>query len=69
MSKMKTHKGAMKRLRITGKKKVKFNKNGKRHLNSSFSGRRIRDLRRAGVAEKTEVRRLERLLHMRLTPA
>ena len=45
MPKMKTHKGAKKRFRITGTGKLKRRQAGKKHLNSPKSGKRKRHLR------------------------
>lgn len=45
MPKMKTHKGAKKRFRITGTGKLKRKQAGKKHLNSSKTGKRKRHLR------------------------
>lgn len=45
MPKMKTHKGAKKRFRITAKGKLKRKQAGKKHLNSPKSGKRKRHLR------------------------
>lgn len=69
MPKLKTHKALLKRVRITGKKKIKFPERGRSHLNSGLSGVKSRQLRgRKKTAKKSDARRLERLLHMRLTP-
>ena len=70
MPKFKSHKGLLKRIRITGKKKVKFPQHGKRHLNSGFTGAQVRKLRgRRKCAKGADMRRLEGMLHMRLTPS
>jgi large subunit ribosomal protein L35 len=45
MPKMKTHKGARKRFRITATGKLKRSQAGKKHLNSHKSGKRKRHLR------------------------
>jgi len=45
MPKMKTHKGSKKRFRVSATGKLKRKQAGKRHLNSSKSGRRKRHLR------------------------
>ena len=69
MPKLKTHKALLKRVRVTGKKKIKFPERGRSHLNSGLSGVKRRQLRgRSKVACKRDVRRFERMLHMRLTP-
>lgn len=50
-AKMKTHKGAKKRFKVTAKGKVLFAKKGRRHLLTSKSAKRKRGLRATGVAE------------------
>ncbi|MGC8624904.1 MAG: 50S ribosomal protein L35 [Phycisphaerae bacterium] len=45
MAKHKTHKGMMKRVKITATGKIKFHKHNKGHLQSSKSGNRRRRLR------------------------
>lgn len=51
MPKLKTHKAAKKRFRITGTGKVLRKQAGKRHLQSHKSGRRKRRLRNTLVVE------------------
>lgn len=69
MPKMKSRKGLLKRIKITGTGKVKFKRPGKSHLNSHMTGASIRAKRRDGVAKKGDIRKLERILHRRLKPA
>jgi large subunit ribosomal protein L35 len=45
MPKMKTHKGAKKRFRITASGRLKRSQAGKKHLNSHKTGKRKRQLR------------------------
>jgi large subunit ribosomal protein L35 len=45
MPKMKTHKGARKRFRVTASGKLKRSQAGKKHLNSHKTGKRKRQLR------------------------
>jgi large subunit ribosomal protein L35 len=45
MTKMKTHKGLRKRIRVSARGKVRFKKPGAGHLMSGKSGRRCRHLR------------------------
>ena len=45
-TKMKTHKGLKKRVKVTATGKIKFNKHNKGHLLSNKSGNRRRRLRR-----------------------
>jgi large subunit ribosomal protein L35 len=56
MPKMKTHKGARKRFTITGTGKLARKQAGKKHLNSSKTGKRKRHLR----APVVDARRLSR---------
>jgi large subunit ribosomal protein L35 len=46
MPKMKTHKGAKKRFRITASGKLKRSQAGKKHLNGPKTGKRKRQLRK-----------------------
>ena len=48
-SKMKTHKGMRKRVKVTARGKVKYAKRGARHLQSSKSSKRKSHLKRPGV--------------------
>ena len=50
MPKMKPHKGLKKRVRLTGKGKIKRRKAFAGHLMSGKSGKRCRNLRRGGTA-------------------
>jgi len=45
MPKLKTHKGARARVKVTGTGKLKANKAGKRHLNIKLSGKKVRQRR------------------------
>lgn len=69
MPKLKSHKGLLKRVKVTGTGKVKFHKRGKRHRNSHMSGDTIRGLNRPGMMCKADVRALEKVLHRRLKGA
>jgi large subunit ribosomal protein L35 len=46
MPKMKTHKGAKKRFRVTANGKLKRSQAGKKHLNGPKTGKRKRHLRK-----------------------
>lgn len=63
MSKLKSHKGLLKRVKVTAKGKVKFRRVGKSHLNSWMSGNKTRELRGTRLAKSGDVKRLERMLH------
>ena len=63
MPKLKSHKGLLKRVKITAKGKVKWSKPFKGHLNSHMSGDKLRKLRGKALATKGDVKRLSRMLH------
>ena len=48
-NKQKTNKSVKKRIKVTGTGKLKYAKVGRRHLNAHMTGKRKRQLRRAGV--------------------
>ena len=54
MPKMKTHKGAKKRFRVTASGKLKRRQAGKKHLLSHKTGKRKRQLRRP-ITETTQI--------------
>jgi len=58
MPKMKTHKGILKRVRITARGKVRFKRPNSNHLMSGKSGNRCRWVRRPGILGKQLARRL-----------
>jgi len=62
MPKMKTHKGVAKRVRVTANGKVLFSRPGRRHLLSSKSAKRRRQLRRSKVASPPDAARFKKLL-------
>ena len=62
MPKLKTHKGARARVKITGRGKVKAMRSGKRHLNFKKSGKRIRQGRTDLLIAKQEAERIKALL-------
>ena len=68
-NRMKGHKGLAKRATITGRKKVKFAKPGKNHINSHMDGTTLRNKRRMIVVKKGDRKLLEKMLHHRITPA
>ena len=68
-NRMKGHKGLAKRMKLTGRKKVKFARPGKNHINSHMDGRTLRDKRNKLVVKKGDRRLLEKLLHIRITPS
>lgn len=62
MPKLKTNKSAKKRFRITGTGKVKRTRAGKSHLMVTFSGSRVRKLRKAKLVSKSEEKVIRRML-------
>ncbi len=62
MPKLKTNKGAAKRLRVTKSGKLKRFSPGKRHLNRKKSSKRLRHLRKSKLVSKSVERRMRRLL-------
>lgn len=65
MPKIKTHRGAAKRMRFTGTGKVRRMKAGKTHKLEVKSTKRKRGLRTATVASKQDTERARRLLPYR----
>ena len=64
MPKMKTHKGAAKRIKVTGSGKLRREQAGKRHLNEKLSSKRRRKLSGSTDVAKADVKRAKRLLGM-----
>jgi large subunit ribosomal protein L35 len=62
MPKMKTHKGAQKRMRVTKNGKVLFHRAGKRHLLSGKSAKRRRRLRKSTTVNDAFLRKIRLLL-------
>jgi len=69
MPKQKSHKASLKRVRITGRGKVKYNKAFSGHLMSHKSGDRRRRLRKHSLVKRGDIKRLARLLHRPLQSA
>ena len=61
--KSKTKKALFKRVKITGKGKVKYRRPGKSHLQSGKSADRRRGLRRSEIMRKTDAKRFLALMH------
>lgn len=66
MPKTKTHKGLLKRIRITKTGKVRHAKAGFKHLRSHKSSKRLRRLRRGAFVHSSDTKRLGKLLFRRL---
>lgn len=62
MPKMKTHRGAAKRFKVTGSGKIKKNNAYKSHLLESKTSKRKRNLRKAEVISAGDTRRVKRML-------
>ena len=62
MPKMKTHRGAAKRLKVTGTGKIMKHNAYKSHLLESKSPKRKRSLRKAEVINHGDTRRARRML-------
>jgi large subunit ribosomal protein L35 len=62
MPKMKTHRGAAKRFKVTGTGKVLRHKGFKSHLLTGKPAKRTRSLRQAAVVAKTDQRNIKTLL-------
>jgi len=61
--KMKTHKGAKKRFKLTGRGKIKRGKAGRSHILTKKTSKRKRTMRRAGqIATPGDQKRIKRLL-------
>lgn len=64
--KAKPHKGLLKRIRITKTGKIRHRSANFKHLRSSKSGKRLRQLRKNPFLSSPDAKRLERLLFRRL---
>ena len=62
MPKLKTNKGAAKRLRITKSRQLKRGSPGRRHLLRKKDAKRRRQLRKRKLISRTQLRRMRRLL-------
>lgn len=58
MPKMKTHKGILKRCRISARGKIIYKRPNSNHLMSAKSGKRCRRIRRVGVLDNAFCRRI-----------
>ena len=62
MPKLKTNKGAAKRLKLTKKGRIKRHSPGRRHMMKSKDAKRRRHLRKSKLVAAPEERRMRRLL-------
>lgn len=63
MPKMKTNKGAAKRLKKTGSGKLKRGKQNRRHILTKKTPKRKRQLRKDALVSKSDEKRMKRLLN------
>lgn len=61
----KPHKGALKRVRVTSKGKIKRRRAGMSHLMSGISPKRRRKGRSAAICTKSEERRFQTMIGLR----
>jgi large subunit ribosomal protein L35 len=66
MSKNKTHKGLLKRIRFTKTGLVRHRMAGHKHLRSGKGGKRLRQMRKDPYMATADTKRLEKLLFRRL---
>lgn len=62
MPKMKTHRGAAKRIKVTGTGKWRRHKAFTSHILTKKSPKRKRNLRKAGLISKGDMKRVKQLL-------
>jgi large subunit ribosomal protein L35 len=62
MPKMKTRRSAAKRFRVTPTGKVKYKKQGLRHILTKKSRKRKRNLRKAAILSPEEAKRAKKLI-------
>jgi large subunit ribosomal protein L35 len=66
MSKNKSHKGLLKRIRVTKTGKVRHRMAGHKHLRSGKGGQRLMQMRKDPYMASADTKRLEKLLYRRL---
>jgi large subunit ribosomal protein L35 len=62
MPKLKTHKGAQKRFKLTGKKKIIYSKAFKNHILTKKSAKRKRNLSKPGEISPADRNRIKSML-------
>ena len=62
MPKMKTRKSAAKRYRLTASGKVRYKKQGLRHILTKKNSKRKRNLRKMGILSPAETKKVKQLL-------
>jgi len=61
-NKMKSHRGACKRMKLTGSGKIKRNKAYKSHILTKKTTKRKRNLRKATMTDATNVKNMKKIL-------
>ena len=69
MPKQKSHKGLLKRVKVSARGKVKFKKPFKGHLMSTKNGKKLRQLRGSDYIKRGDIKRIEAMLHRPLKAA
>ena len=67
MPKVKSHKGLLKRVKITARGRVKFKRSCGSHLNSHMTGQKIRQLRGKKLVSAGDIKRVAAMLHRSLS--
>ncbi|MCX8030020.1 MAG: 50S ribosomal protein L35 [Thermodesulfovibrionales bacterium] len=62
MTKLKTHRGAAKRFKVTATGKIARNKAYKRHLLTGKPSKRTRALRKGALVDENQIKNIKRLL-------
>jgi len=62
MPKIRSNRGAVKRFKLTGRKKLKRNKAYANHILTKKSSKRKRNLKKPGLVSASETRRVRRML-------
>ena len=62
MPKLKTHRGAAKRFKVTGSGKIKRSKANKSHILTGKPAKRMRKLRKSALVDKSDHENIKRLL-------
>ena len=64
MAKMKSHRGAMKRFKVTGSGKVRRHKAYKSHIHTKKSQKRKRNLRKGTILTSADEKRIKSVLNV-----
>jgi large subunit ribosomal protein L35 len=62
MPKLKTNRGARKRFRVSGTGKLRRNHAGMNHILTKKTKKRKRKLRKSGLVDSTDARRVQRMI-------